>query len=34
MRSAWAKQNAWQRFAGEMRHSITGEELEREDHCG
>jgi hypothetical protein len=26
-----AKQTAWQRFSGEMRHPITGEEIERED---
>jgi hypothetical protein len=24
------KQTAWQRFSGEMRHPITGEEIERE----
>lgn len=27
-----AKQTAWQRFAGEMRHPITGEELESEEN--
>jgi hypothetical protein len=26
-----AKQTAWQRFSGAMRHPITGEEIERED---
>lgn len=26
-----AKQTAWQRFSGDMRHPITGEEIERED---
>jgi hypothetical protein len=26
-----AKQTAWQRFSGDMRHPITGEELERGD---
>jgi hypothetical protein len=26
-----AKQTAWQRFSGEMRHPITGEEIERSD---
>jgi uncharacterized NAD(P)/FAD-binding protein YdhS len=25
------KQTAWQRFSGDMRHPITGEEIERED---
>jgi hypothetical protein len=25
------KQTAWQRFSGDMRHPITGEELEREE---
>ncbi len=25
------KQTAWERFSGEMRHPITGEEIERED---
>ena len=25
------KQTAWQRFAGEMRHPITGEEIDREE---
>jgi hypothetical protein len=26
------KQTAWQRFSGEMRHPITGEEIERRDN--
>ena len=28
------KQTAWQRFSGDMRHPITGEELDREDESG
>lgn len=28
------KQTAWQRFSGELRHPITGEEIERDDDAG